>query len=179
MPIDATDGTLQLIQKVKDEQGDAFRLRILRKKNDMDLSPVSVATFDSVLVQQIWDAEIWLPTFVGAGLWALRVSHMKTVAQPVGAPLVFRIEGQAHLRNEVNFAALAAPDWRGPINLISPVAQEPGHVVTIAASGAPVAPRAPESPSAEAARLAQSASAGQATGDAYRAAAMLAEAERG
>lgn len=180
MSIDVTDQTLQLIEKTKLEHGDAFRLKVLKKKSQTDLSPQTIAIFDDVTAQQVYDAELWLPHLAGGGIFNLVISSMKAVATKLGAPLAFNVTGP--MTDVLQRQMLGDPSWKGPTNLISPTVQEaPATVVTLTGSlqqQRPVGPPVADPVAAAAAAAARDAHFGQAQSDVIRAQALLTESER-
>lgn len=176
--LDTTEQTLQLIQRAKDDHGDAFRVKILKKKQSTDLSPMTVAVFDDVQAQQIFDAELWLPLFAGGGLYLLVVTHMKAVATRIGGPLAYNVSG--HIASDIARHVLGEAGWKGPVNMVLPQPQDaaPTPMNVAGNQSRPAGSVAPDPLTAAADAMARDTRAGQTAVDAIRAQALLAEGER-
>lgn len=177
-----TDITMDEVEKIVAATGrDSFRLKILRKRSEADPSPMLVATFENANRKHIADIDLWLSELCGGGFFVVSLHHADSLAKRVGLQLPFRVDGSP---KQLNINAVTSDTWRGPIDLLTSggAPAEPNYAgpsTFIGASGQQQASAhvVPGALGHEAVKLARSSS-GDTQADAYRVAALLAEAEK-
>lgn len=126
---------------------DRFRARIMRKGGGSIAPGEIVAIFEDVTMEHLGLLEPWVPKLAGAGSYHVYVYHSSDTNRLIGI-LPIRAGGgpERQIDPEAVVAAVKAPDWRGPTNLIFPdkskAEASPGVSVPLPSSSGAV-PRPP------------------------------------
>lgn len=136
----------EILQKLADRmkdtpEGDNWRVKVFRRRIGGSYPfPIHLATLDGANLDQLANAEMWLPVLAGGGpIFELEVFHASDVARYAGGGrLRFTVQGE---ERAVSRDVVKQSNWHGPTAIIYPLAQEPS------VDPAPIfaAPQAPQS----------------------------------
>jgi hypothetical protein len=124
-------------------EGDNWRVKVFRKRIGGQYPfPIHLATLDGATLDQIANAEMWLPVLAGGGpIFEIEAFHASDVARFAGGSrLRFTIQGE---ERQVSRDVVKQSNWHGPTNILYPLAADPGAepAPVFAAPGqAPAAP---------------------------------------
>lgn len=120
----------EILQKLTDRmggtpEGDSWRVKVFRKKIGGTYPfPIHVATLDGATLDQIANAEMWLPTLAGGGpVFELECFHSSDVARYAGGGrLRYTVQGE---ERPVSRDVVKQANWHGPPAILFPLASEP------------------------------------------------------
>lgn len=168
--VDASEAAFNAIEAAKTSKSDDFRVRVGRRKNPTDFSPVTFALFDGIQAAHINDLEFWLPLVVGGGSFQVKVFHRSAPGIALGT---FNHTFEGPTLQHAAVEAFEMDNWKGPgrASLTGPV---------IAGGNTPTPVSTPSASAATSPLLweAQQAAVVSKSAEAARAAALLGEAER-
>lgn len=124
-PLTNDDVLAKLSDRMKDTpEGDAWRVKVFRKKLGGYPFPIHVATLDNATLDQIANAEMWLPVLAGGGpIFELECFHASDVARFAGGGrLRFTVQGE---ERPVSRDVVRQSNWHGPAAILYPLASEP------------------------------------------------------
>jgi hypothetical protein len=116
----------KLAERMKDTpEGDNWRVKVFRKRIGGGYPfPIHLATLDGATLDQIANAEMWLPILAGGGpVFELECFHASDVARFAGGGrLRYTIQGE---ERPVNRDVIKQVNWHGPTGIIYPLASDP------------------------------------------------------
>lgn len=122
-------------------EGDNFRVKVFRKRIGGSYPfPIHLATLDGATLDQLANAEMWLPVLAGGGpVFELECFHASDVARYAGGGrLRFTVQGE---ERPVSRDVTKQANWHGPSAVLYPLAVEPlPDSGPVFAAGAPPAP---------------------------------------
>ena len=121
----------EILQKLADRmkdtpEGDNWRVKVFRKRIGGSYPfPIHLATLDGANLDQLANAEMWLPVLSGGGpIYELEVFHASDVARYAGGGrLRFTVQGE---ERAVSRDVVKQANWHGPSTILYPLAAEPG-----------------------------------------------------
>jgi len=123
-------------------EGDNFRVKVFRKRIGGSYPfPIHLATLDGATLDQLANAEMWLPVLAGGGpVFELECFHASDVARYAGGGrLRFTVQGE---ERPVSRDVTKQANWHGPSAVLYPLAVEPlPDSGPVFAAGAPPAPQ--------------------------------------
>jgi hypothetical protein len=116
----------KLSDRMKDTpEGDNWRVKIFRKRIGGTYPfPIHLATLDGATLDQIANAEMWLPVLAGGGpVFEIEAFHASDVARYAGGGrLRYTIQGE---ERPVNRDVIKQANWHGPSGIIFPLPSDP------------------------------------------------------
>jgi hypothetical protein len=116
----------KLADRMKDTpEGDNWRVKVFRKRIGGGYPfPIHLATLDGATLDQIANAEMWLPILAGGGpIFEIECFHASDVARFAGGGrLRYTIQGE---ERPVNRDVVKQVNWHGPTGIIFPLASDP------------------------------------------------------
>lgn len=106
-------------------EGDNFRVKVFRKRIGGSYPfPIHLATLDGATLDQLANAEMWLPVLAGGGpVFELECFHASDVARYAGGGrLRFTVQGE---ERPVSRDVTKQANWHGPSAVLYPLAVEP------------------------------------------------------
>ena len=107
---------LEGLARIADQNGDSFKLKLVRRPNAASTTAQHVATFGDATWQHIADAESWIAPFCGGGLYILQVLDGKDARKHYGQITPSEITGAPRAPNS---AITKQASWRGPVLISS------------------------------------------------------------
>lgn len=107
-------------------EGDNWRVKVFRKRMGGSYPfPIHLATLDGATLDQLANAEMWLPVLAGGGpIFELEAFHVSDVARYAGGGrLRFTVQGD---ERPVSRDVVKQSNWHGPTTILYPLAVEPG-----------------------------------------------------
>ncbi len=126
--------TIRMLQERAKQSGDRFLVKVNRRKGYAGLFE-HLATFAEATVEHIANAETWLPQFCGGGEFNLRCTHMDDINTPIGGPVPLKLMGEPM---QPKLTATTSSNWRGPGQLMFPLAEPPSLTMSSQPTGVPV-----------------------------------------
>lgn len=100
------------------EEGDSFRVRVLRKAQPAS-PPTHVAVLEEATLEHIATPELWLPKLAGGGpIYQIEVFSPNDPALKIGAALQYRCENEKP--RDADPRVLQDSHWKGPKKIIWP-----------------------------------------------------------
>lgn len=116
----------KLADRMKDTpEGDNWRVKVFRKRIGGGYPfPIHLATLDGATLDQIANAEMWLPILAGGGpIFEIECFHASDVARFAGGGrLRYTIQGE---ERPVSRDVVKQSNWHGPTGIIFPLASDP------------------------------------------------------
>lgn len=116
----------KLADRMKDTpEGDNWRVKVFRRRIGGGYPfPIHLATLDGATLDQIANAEMWLPILAGGGpVFEIECFHASDVARFAGGGrLRYTIQGD---ERPVNREVVKQANWHGPTSVIFPLASDP------------------------------------------------------
>jgi hypothetical protein len=124
-------------------EGDSWRVKVFRRRIGGSYPfPIHLATLDGATLDQLANAEMWLPVLAGGGpVFELEAFHASDVARYAGGGrLRFTVQGD---ERQVSRDVVKQSNWHGPVNILYPLPSDPGVEPTPIFTSAPAAAAPP------------------------------------
>jgi hypothetical protein len=102
---------LDALSKIADGNGNCFRLKVTRRPNASSTFSQHIATFGNATWQHIADAESWIGTFCGGGIYIIQIFDGKDARRQYGTITPSEIPGAQRPPNPTVTRTVA---WTGP-----------------------------------------------------------------